>query len=100
MRYTVRKSVVWLVGHIWQPGIGPCSQMLSLRAYDVENIRAYGEGSIDRDAVEHWLMLNSGDFRDVIDFSASIEDGNRTIDIPWATEDGEMAYSDCTTTED
>ena len=40
--------------------------------------------------------MNAGDFASIIDFSASIEDGENTVDIPWASEEGEIAYSDAT----
>lgn len=94
MRYTVRKSVVWIVGKIWIPMV-TCSQTIELRAYDIENIRAHDDdGNITRDAVEQWLYTHAGDFSSIQDFSASIEDGDTTIDIPWATEDGEIAYDD------
>lgn len=99
MKYTVRKSLVWIVGRIWMPAI-VCSQVLTLSNYDVENIRAHGDGNITRDAVEQWLMSHSGDFQSVLDFAASIEDGGRTIDIDWATEDGETLYNDTLSSED
>jgi hypothetical protein len=98
MRCTVRKSLVRVVGHIWMPN-AVCSMVYTLRQYDIDNIKVqaeYDTGSptIDRDAVEQWLATNSGDFRDILDFDASIEDGDQTIDIPFATEDGELAYYD------
>jgi hypothetical protein len=40
------------------------------------------------------LILNTGDFQQIIDFSASLEDGERSINLPWATEDGELQYLD------
>jgi len=71
-----------------------CSQIQTLSGYDVENCRD-DEGKITRDSVEQWLTTHSGDFQSVQDFSASIEDGGNTVEIPWATEDGEMAFNDC-----
>jgi hypothetical protein len=108
MKYTVRKSIVRLVGQIWMPSV-VCGQTKELSSYDVGNIkqeamwRVYGDDyqnpanppvKITREDVEQWLMANSGDFQTVTDFEASIEDGDKMIDIPWASEDGEYAYID------
>lgn len=92
MRYQVRKSIVDVVGHIWMPNT-VCSLHKTLSGYDLENMRDE-DGNITRDSLEQWLCMNTGDFQDIIDFSASIEDGDKTIDIPWLTEDGEMQYLD------
>lgn len=93
MRYIVRKNIVYVVGKLWQPGI-TAAQRLELRDYDVENARD-DDGQITRESIHHWLDTHTGDFTGVIDFSASIEDGPDTVDIPWASEDGEYAYLDC-----
>ena len=55
---------------------------------------------ITREDVEQWLMVNSGDFQSVMDFEASIEDGDTTVDIPWASEEGEFAFSDAMSPDD
>lgn len=94
MRYTVRVSYVTVVGKIWMPAV-TCGQRITLRDYDIENMRD-DDGHITRDSVEQWLTTNAGDFRTIEDFAASIEDGDQTIDIPWATEEGEYAYIDAT----
>ena len=96
-RYIVRKSYVDLIGTIWLPTI-TCAQRKDLRAYDVENIKGHSDDgkTIDRDSVEQWLMCHSGDFSQVADFRASIEDGDQTIDLDWAYgEDSELTYTDC-----
>jgi hypothetical protein len=93
MKYLVRKSIVQMVGQIWQPGI-ICGQEKTLSDSDVDNCRD-DDGKITRESVEQWLMTHSGDFQSVMDFHASIEGGPNTIDIPWATEEGEMQYYDC-----
>lgn len=94
MRYTVRKSVVQLIGTIWMPST-TCGQEKTLSDYDVNNIRDRIEPGITRANVEDWLTCNSGDFSSVEDFSASIEDGDNTIDIPWNSEESECPYNDC-----
>jgi hypothetical protein len=94
MRYTVRKSFIDVVGKIWMPAV-TCSLRINLRAYDIENIRGrVSDNQITREDVESWLMTHSGDFQSVEDFSASIEDGDQTLDFPFATEAGELAYMD------
>jgi hypothetical protein len=93
MRYTVRKSFVDVLGPIWWPVGAMCSLRINLSSYDIENMRAE-DGTIDRDSVEHWLMMNSGDFQAVTDFRASIEDGDTTIELDWSSEDNEVAYMD------
>lgn len=98
MRYTVRKSIVRVVGRIWMPAVN-ASMTYTLRDYDVNNARD-DDGQITRDSVDQWLACNAGDFQSIIDFEASIEDGDKTIDIPWATEDGESAYLDTLSVED
>lgn len=90
MKYTVRKSVVELIGTIWMPAV-QCGQCKTLSDYDVENCRDE-DGKITRESVEQWLMCHSGDFQSVTDFYASIEDGENTIEIPWNSEESEMAY--------
>lgn len=92
MKYTVRKSVIDVVGYIWMPQI-VCSLRINMSDYDINNARN-AEGELTRESVEQWLMTHSGDFQSVIDFRASIEDGDKTIDFPFATEDGECQYLD------
>lgn len=98
MRYMIRRSVVRLIGPIWQPGFGCCAQEKTLSNYDLDNIKGYGEvighPGINRESVEYWLTMNSGDFRAVTDFSASIEDGAQSIEIPWNNEESEYKFSD------
>jgi hypothetical protein len=60
---------------------------------DVENMTD-AEGKITRESVDQWLTMHSGDFSEVIDFAASIEHGDKTIDIPWANAENEMHYGD------
>jgi hypothetical protein len=78
------------IGAIWQPGFDHCAQSRELTAYDVENSRAYGDGNITRDAVEHWLALNSGDFRGVDDFRGHVEG----VEFDWTDPESELTYCD------
>jgi len=94
MRYTVKLSYVDVVGNIWMPN-APAAYRYTLSGYDVENIRAYGDGKITREAVDQWLSCHAGDFQSVTDFSASIEDGETTHDFDWSDEESEFTYNDC-----
>lgn len=94
MKYLVRKSIVQIIGRIWMPPI-ICAQEKILSGYDIENIRDRVEPGITRRNVEDWLGCSAGDFQSVDDFSASIEDGDTTVDIGWESEESEFTYSDC-----
>lgn len=85
MRYTVRTSIVEVVGNIWQPGVGLCAYQYTLSPSDVENCRD-AEGNITRASVEDWLGSHSGDFQHIIDFHTSLEVGAETLDFPWEEE--------------
>lgn len=91
MRYMVRKSIVDVVGKIWQPYGAVCSLRKELTDDDLANARD-SAGKLTRASVDRWVRLNSGDFSEIIDWRASLEDGDQTVDLPWATEDGEEMY--------
>jgi hypothetical protein len=95
MRYTVRVSVVQVLGRIWMPS-ADAAMAYTLTTHDVDNVRLYGSGKITRQSVEGWLNTHAGDFASITDFSASIESGEDTIDIPWRDEDNMLTYSDLT----
>jgi len=96
MRYLIRKSIIEVIGEIWLPYGALCAQSYTLSDYDMRNVRDYGDGTITRDAVEHWLAFNSGDFSRVVDFRADLEDGDQTVVFEWAHgEESECTYSDC-----
>lgn len=98
MRYMIKKSYIDVVGKIWMPP-AVCSMRYPVTNHDIENMRNE-DGAIDRESVEQWVLTHSGDFQSIMDFSASLETpDDKTLDIPWATKDGEMAYLD-TVTED
>src|SRR6266568_3805028 len=90
-RYTVRHSYIDVLGYIWMPH-ALCSQRKELSGYDLENMSRDNE--ITRHDVEMWLTMNSGDFSEVVDFSASIEWHDKTLDFPWLSEETEMQYFD------
>ncbi len=90
MKYLVRKSVVDVVGRIWMPQ-AVCSLRITMSQYDLDNARD-DDGKITRDSLELWLMTHTGDFSQIIDWQASIEDGSETLEFPFSTEDGESQY--------
>lgn len=94
MKITIRKSLVRVIGRIWMPA-GICAMEYQLNAYQVENAKD-DQGRITRESLDRWLSTNSGDFQSVTDFWASIEVGDQTVEIPWANEDSECEFSDCT----
>jgi len=94
MKYTIRKSLVRIVGGIWMPYGAICAIELNLSAYDIENARNEN-GKLTRESVERWVVTHSGDFSSVLDFYASIEDGETTVEIPWKDEENEGTYWDC-----
>lgn len=89
------RAYIEVIGSIWWPAGVVCAQRKDLSSYDVENVRGYaehltGDAQISRDAIEHWLALNSGDFQHVKDFHAVIG----AFESPWADEDSECTYCD------
>lgn len=85
MRYMVERNSVQVVGGIWMPYGAKAAYEYPLSPYDVENI-----GKLTRENVERWLNKNAGDFSSIDDFCATVG----TQEIPWATEEGELAYLD------
>ena len=92
MRYVVRKSVVDILGFLW---MSTCvvSMRKELSDYDVENTRDK-DGKITRESLDDWLSKNSGDFSEVIDFRASIEDGDESLEFDWGKEPSAEMYWD------
>lgn len=93
MKYQVQKSFIQVIGKIWMPAI-TCAQDIELRQYDIDNMKNE-DGEIDRESVESWLGTNTGDFQNIEDFRADIEDGEKNIIIDWEVEESEYIYSDC-----
>ena len=95
MRYMVEKNFVQMIGQIWMPAsIAVMEKELS--SSDVDDILGYaehlhGERKLTREAIAHWLSLNSGDFQGVDDFCTSIGDQ----EFPWEKENSELEYNDC-----
>jgi len=102
MKYTVTKSLLRVVGNIWQPGIGLCAMEYNLDDYDVGCMRETDgdtlpvtEGPITRESVQRWIDTHCGDFSNVVDWWASIENNGETIEFHWQDEQHEVDYYDC-----
>lgn len=92
MKYVMRKSYVDVLGIIWMPQV-PAAMRIDVSSHDIENMRD-DDGSISRESAELWLGSHSGDFSEVTDFSASIENGEETVDLPWSDEENEFTWTD------
>src|SRR5690349_14384663 len=89
------RNYIELIGPIWMPAT-TAAQRLDLSSYDVANIEGYaehltGDAQITREAIEHWLALNSGDFQHVEDFHAVIG----AFETEWADEESACIFNDC-----
>lgn len=85
--YTMRRTrtaYVIVLGKLWMP-MADASLRIDLRDHDLENI-----GDFTRENVEQWLTAYSGDFSNVIDFTAVCGD----TETPWSSEENELAYFD------
>lgn len=85
MRYTVRRSEVYVIGRIWTGQL--CAYTYQIPG-NVPNL-------LTRERVADWLARNSGDFASIEDFAASIEDLASTIEIPWENEESILTFADC-----
>lgn len=94
MRYTVRTSQVQVIGPIWQPGF-TAAQTITIHGQDIDSVRD-AHGDITRASVALWLDSHAGDFSSITDFSASIEDGENTVEIPWDDEESELVFNEAT----
>lgn len=99
MRYTIEKSVVRVVGHIWQPGVGKCATDLVLDRFSTQGLldaaKVETVDALSREHVAAWLRTHAGDFSKVLDFEADFSYQGHDFLSPWASEDSECAYSDC-----
>lgn len=90
MRHTITSQIIEVIGYIWQPGTGICAMRYTLSDFDLSNMDPH-----DRDDVERWLMLHSGDFREISDFRADFHIGDESVIHEWGKgEESEFAFSD------
>jgi len=94
MKYTIRKSIIEVVGNIWQPGAPPCCMEYTLSDAQMKECRLQGLIFHPREVIANWLKHNAGDFQDILDFHASLEVEETTLEIPWESEDNEILFSE------
>ncbi len=91
MKITKIISRINVLGKLWYGQIAATTYPLN--SFQIESIRTYRDGAfISRDAVEKWLIRNSGDFQEIIDFSVTIGDGE--FDSSWEKEESEWMFCD------
>lgn len=95
MKFTVERNWIEMVGPIWMPAT-TAAMRKDLSDYDIRNITEIARDLFDsevitRDAIEHWLSLNSGDFSGIDDFYAVIGE----TEFPWGDEESVCTYLDC-----
>ena len=89
------KNYIQMVGTIWMP-YTTAAMDKPLDTFNIQSIESisrelFDSESITREAIEYWLSLNSGDFRGIDDFYASINGE----EFPWENEESELTYFDC-----
>ena len=102
MRYIVRKSIIQVVGDLWAGYIGATDYTLTdddvMALIAIGAKRADWDGTLTRADVLAWLAKQ--DFQRIVDFYASLEVGDVTIEFDWQTESGEETYFDCLEDDD
>lgn len=99
MKYTEIKSIIRIVGLGWYGQT--CGMDKELNGYDVANLEASGlceEQSQEqqREVIEGWLVKNSGDFQQILDFEADIELGDGSnVKVDWDDDVNYSEYLDC-----
>lgn len=86
MRYTVERNFVRVLGRIWLPDCIGATEYPICVPRDLEIIEHF-----TRENVERWLATRAGDFREVLDFYATV--GSK--EIPWNSEENEHMYDHC-----
>lgn len=92
MRYVKRVSGIHVIGRGWYGQ--RMASTIPLTDHDLAHI--IEDGQYTREAVEHWLMLHSGDFQSIEDFRVTISDSEgRDFDSDFAAEESECTWNDC-----
>jgi len=85
MKFVVERNWIEVVGLLW---IGGKATM----TYELTRGAVLSMGlPVTRKQVTQWLMSNSGDFQQVIDFNAVV--GEKVI--PWEKEENENFFNEC-----
>lgn len=89
MKVTRIITRVDVLGRIWWPAGGLCAMSYEPRADDLRD----ESGAVTRDSIQRWIDTNTGDFSEVVDWRATVGDGD--FDSDFTDEDNEMTFNDC-----
>lgn len=87
---TTERNWINYIGNTWMPST-VAAQTKDLSKYDIDSMKD-DNGNINRESVEVWLALHSGDFQGIDDFEAFI----KGQEFDWEHEDSEMTFNDLT----
>jgi len=81
MRYTVVESILQVIGEPWGGGTG--TYQYTLKPKDLLQMKR--DGVFRRELISSWAnsQLNTGDFANVLDWRAEIEDEGFTFEFEW-----------------
>lgn len=87
----VHSSYIQVIGPIWMPQV-TCAMQYDIGEWEVGNMI-----TLDREGVSHWLSMNSGDFRYIIDFYANIWNhfDKCDVEIQWSDPESEYTFNQC-----
>ena len=96
MRLFRRISCIDVIGKIWMPPV-TCAMRYDLDDWAVRRIFDEApEDPYNREAVESYLMMHSGDFQSIQDFRYTISDAQgRDADGDWKDEESDCIFSEC-----
>ena len=92
MRYTVVESILQVIGELRGGGIG--SYQYTLKPKDREQMKR--DGVFRRELISSWAnsQLNTGDFSNVLDWRAEIEDEGFTFEFDWSDPESAELWDD------
>ncbi len=87
-------ATAYVIGNIWQPGIGLCAAEQVMRGEELDHMTF--QGRIDRDDALTWAYTAFGDFRDIVDIAVIRHGGNSENDLEWRDGDESAAiWNEC-----
>jgi hypothetical protein len=87
-------ATAYVIGNIWQPGIGLCAQSQVMRGEELD--RMTFQGRIDRDDALSWAYTTFGDFQNIVDITVIRHGRQGEGDLEWQDgEESETIYNEC-----
>jgi hypothetical protein len=92
MRYTVVESILQVIGELWDGSIG--TYQYTLKPKDLKQMEYHGV--FYRELITCWVnsKLNTGDFSNVLDWRAEIENGDDTLEFDWSDPESAELWDD------